>query len=65
MAKLLYRVDEACEALSLSRAELYRREQAGEIRFTRVGKAVRVAAEDLAAFVAQKRNEAADLIAAR
>jgi len=55
--KRLYRIPEACELLSLSRAELYRRAQAGEIRFTRVGTAVRIAAEDLDHFVELKRSE--------
>jgi excisionase family DNA binding protein len=55
--KRLFRIGEVCEALALSRAEVYRRQQAGELRFTRIGKAVRVAAEDLDAFVADRRRE--------
>ncbi len=58
--KRLYRIPEVMELTSLSRSELYRSIARGELAVTHVGRAVRVAAEDLDEFVQAKRRETRD-----
>ena len=57
MDRLLYRIPEVQEITSLSRSELYRAIARGELAVTHVGRAVRVAREDLDVFVARLREE--------
>jgi excisionase family DNA binding protein len=59
VAKLLYRVNEAAQALSLSRAKVYELINAGALRSVRVDSARRIKASDLAAFVASLGEDAA------
>ncbi len=59
LTRLLYRVGEAAEVLSLSRAKVYELINSGALRSVRVGGARRVTAEDLAAFVASLNDKAA------
>jgi excisionase family DNA binding protein len=49
--RLLYRINEAAEALAISRAQLYRLIAAGMLRVVHVGRAVRVPADELQRFV--------------
>jgi excisionase family DNA binding protein len=53
--KLALRPAEAAEALGLSRAELYRHIQSGELVSFKVGKARLIAVDDLRAFIAARR----------
>ncbi|MDT0303983.1 helix-turn-helix domain-containing protein [Streptomonospora wellingtoniae] len=55
--KALYKVTEAAEVLSLSRAELYEQMAAGRLRFVKVGRARRVPAGAIADFVALLEQE--------
>ena len=57
MDKRLYRIPEVMEVTALSRSELYRSIARGELAVTHIGRAVRVAREDLDVFVARKREE--------
>lgn len=59
LTRLLYRVAEAAEVLSLSRAKVYELINSGALRSVRIGGARRVTAEDLAAFVAALNDKAA------
>jgi excisionase family DNA binding protein len=58
-ARLLYRITEAAEVLSLSRAKVYELINSGALRSVRVGGVRRITAEDLAAFVGSLNDEAA------
>lgn len=59
LTRLLYRVTEAAEVLSLSRAKVYELINSGALRSVRIGGARRITAEDLAAFVASLNDKAA------
>lgn len=49
--KIAYTVEEAAELLSLSRAQVYRLIETGELGSLRIGKARRVSAEQLVEFI--------------
>jgi excisionase family DNA binding protein len=55
--KLLYRVDEAAQALGLSRARLYQLIAAGEVPAIRVGGAIRLPAEHLRKWIHERLEE--------
>jgi excisionase family DNA binding protein len=57
--RLLYRVGEVADALSLSRAKVYELISSGALRSVRIDGARRVKASDLAAFVASLGKDAA------
>jgi excisionase family DNA binding protein len=59
LERFLYRVPEAAWALGLSRAKVYELINSGALRSVRVGGARRIKVEDLAAFVASLKDEAA------
>ena len=59
VARLLYRVTDAAEALSLSRAKVYELITSGALRSVRIDGAHRIRAADLEAFVESLRSEAA------
>lgn len=59
MEKLLLSVDEAAERLSISRAHLYPRVMAGDVRSVTVGRARRNPVEALAEYVRRLEEEAA------
>jgi excisionase family DNA binding protein len=59
VARLLYRVTDAAEALSLSRAKVYELITSGALRSVRIDGARRVRAVDLEAFVESLGSEAA------
>jgi excisionase family DNA binding protein len=59
VARLLYRVTEVAEALSLSRAKVYELITSGALRSVRIDGARRVRAADLEAFVQSLSGEAA------
>lgn len=50
-AKLAYTVEEAADLLSLSRAQLYRLIEVGELPSFKIGRSRRISADQLAAFV--------------
>lgn len=54
--KLIYTVKEASSLLSLSRAQLYRLMDQGDIKFVKIGRSRRITAEQLQAFVALATN---------
>ncbi len=47
LGRLLYRVDEVRRATALSRADVYRRINAGEIPHVRIGRSIRIPATGL------------------
>lgn len=51
MDKLLYRVEEACIVTGLGRTKLYEEIASERLRVVRIGKAVRIPAEELRAYV--------------
>ncbi len=53
---LLYRFPEAAQLLGLGRSTVYELVQRGELPVVRVGRAVRIAAEDLQAWIAAHRE---------
>lgn len=57
MEKRFLRVDEAGEVLGMSRAAVYRYLKTGELRATKLGRSMRIASEDINAFVDAKRRE--------
>jgi excisionase family DNA binding protein len=57
MDKLLLRVPEAAQRLSLSRAKVYELMKAGVLPSVRIDGARRIRVEDLAAFVASLADE--------
>jgi excisionase family DNA binding protein len=59
VARLLYRVTEVAEALSLSRAKVYELITSGALRSVRIDGARRIRAADLEAFVQSLDSEAA------
>ena len=59
VARLLYRVTDAAEALSLSRAKVYELITSGALRSVRIDGARRIRAADLEAFVESLSSEAA------
>jgi excisionase family DNA binding protein len=59
VARLLYRVTDAAEALSLSRAKVYELITSRALRSVRIDGARRIRAADLEAFVESLRSEAA------
>lgn len=59
LTRLLYRVAEAAEVLSLRRAKVYELINSGALRSVRIDGARRIKAEDLAAFVASLSDRAA------
>lgn len=54
--KLAYTVKEASSLLSLSRAQIYRLMDQGDIKFVKIGRSRRITAEQLQAFVALATN---------
>ena len=56
MTKLLLTIEEAGEAIGLGRSKMYELITAGEIEAVKIGKARRVPAEALAAYVARLRS---------
>jgi excisionase family DNA binding protein len=59
VARLLYRVTDVAEALSLSRAKVYELITSGALRSVRIDGARRIRAADLEAFVESLGSEAA------
>jgi excisionase family DNA binding protein len=59
VARLLYRVTDVAEALSLSRAKVYELITSGALRSVRIDGARRIRAADLEAFVESLGREAA------
>lgn len=59
LERFLYRVSEAAWALGLSRAKVYELINSGALLAVRVDGARRIRVEDLAAFVASLKDEAA------
>ena len=57
--RLLYRVSEVADTLSLSRAKVYELISSGTLRSVRIDGARRIRASDLAAFVASLGEDAA------
>lgn len=55
--KRLYRIEEIAEQLGVSRAYVYGLIAAGDLRATKLGRATRIAPEDLEAFVQARRSE--------
>ena len=51
--KYLLRIPEVCESLGLSRSKVYTLIAAGDLPVVRVGKSVRVTAEDLSLWIAK------------
>lgn len=59
MDKRLYRVEEIANLTGMSRAFIYGAIAAGELRATKLGRATRIAPEDLEAWVQARRRETA------
>jgi excisionase family DNA binding protein len=59
LERFLYRVPEAAWALGLSRAKVYELINSGALRSVRIDGARRIKAQDLAAFVASLKDDAA------
>jgi excisionase family DNA binding protein len=58
IAKLLYRIPEACEATGYSRAFLYEQIASGGLKVIRVGRTTRICVDDLKNWVtAQKQSD--------
>jgi excisionase family DNA binding protein len=57
--RLLYRVDEVCQATALSRADAYRRINSGEIPHVRIGRSIRVTAVGLNQWLRELERNAA------
>jgi len=55
MTKLLLSIPEAAERLSIGRSKLYELLTSGEIPTIRIGRAVRIPADELDAFVTRER----------
>ena len=58
IAPLLYTVPQALEALQMSRNAFYREVNAGRLCIVKQGRATRVTAEDLTAYIELLRQEA-------
>lgn len=56
-ARLMYTVEEAAELLSLSRSQLYRLIDVEELPSVKVGKARRITAEQLEAYIRKLEQE--------
>lgn len=56
--KALYRVEEACEVTGLGRTKVYDEIKSGRLRVVRVGKSVRIPAEELRAYVDRAKADA-------
>ena len=54
--KLAYTVKDAASLLSLSRAQIYRLMDQGDIKFVKIGRSRRITAEQLGAFVTLATN---------
>lgn len=52
-AKLAYTIEEAAELLSLSRAQIYRMIDVGDLPSIKIGRSRRVTADQLAVFIRQ------------
>lgn len=50
-AKMAYTVEEACDLLSLSRAQIYRLIDLGELETVQIGRARRITSKQIDAFV--------------
>jgi excisionase family DNA binding protein len=59
LGRLLYRVDEIRRATALSRADVYRRINAGEIPHVRVGRSIRIPARGLQEWLRDLERNAA------
>jgi excisionase family DNA binding protein len=59
LGRLLYRVAEVCSAAALSRADVYRRINTGEIPHVRIGRSIRVPATGLTQWIEQLQENAA------
>ena len=57
MEKLLYPIEEACIATGLGRTKTYDEIGSGRIRVVKIGKAVRVPAAELRAYVERVKAE--------
>jgi excisionase family DNA binding protein len=55
--RLLHRVPNAADFIDVSRAQMYKLIDAGEVEVIRVGKSIRVPHDALLAFVERKRAE--------
>jgi excisionase family DNA binding protein len=55
--KLLYRIEEACIATALGRTKVYDEIAAGRIRVVKIGKSVRIPADELRAYVERVKAE--------
>ena len=58
MTKLLFRVEEAADALSIGRSKAYELIQRGALRVVKIDGATRIPAEELRAYVDRVRSEA-------
>ncbi len=59
--RLLYRIPEAAWRLGLSRSTIYEIIAAGELRAIKIGRAVRIPASELEAWVARRANTSDNL----
>lgn len=55
--KLMYKISEVCELVSMSRSIIYEEIKAGRLAITKRGRATLVAADDLADYVALLKRE--------
>lgn len=55
--KLMYKISEVCELVSMSRSVIYEEIKAGRLVITKRGRATLVAADDLADYVALLKRE--------
>ena len=58
MDKLLLKIEDAAEALSLGRSKTYELIQRGELRTVKIGRSTRVPADEIREFVARRASEA-------
>ena len=58
MDKLLLRIEEGCMATGLGRTKLYEEIAKGRLRVVKIGKSVRIPAEELVAYVELVKAEA-------
>jgi excisionase family DNA binding protein len=60
LGKRLYRVQEAAEALGLSRSTIYEQMRSGRLRSVKIGRSRRIPAQAITEFVELLRREAED-----
>ncbi|MGE3745164.1 MAG: helix-turn-helix domain-containing protein [Sphingomonadaceae bacterium] len=56
MTAALLTLPDFCSRYAISRSETYRQHNAGRLRFTKIGKATRIAVEDAEAWLAALRE---------